>query len=194
MDWDAAVAPWRRCLVHVLSPRAPSAVVGSVGPCAVSASSFLSVPPFRPFPGCWHLAPSSANSPGFPPLLLCGRAAGMLCWGRRRWISSCFPQIPLAVPMCPSHVNQLTESHTAWVVEVLGLFFLVLLGGRLENCQDIVFNLRFMVTLRILQFEFLIQSSLNALEESLLTMFINPFVCINTNIFHTRLGTLELCD
>lgn len=49
-----------------------------------------------------------------------------------------------------------------------------------------------MVPLRILQFKFLVQSNLNTLAESQLTIFINPFVCISINIFHTWLETLVM--
>ena len=129
VDWEAVVVLQRRCLVHVLSCRASNALVGSVGPHTPSASSFLSILPFCPFPRCWHPTHCGANLPGFPPCPLHGRAAGMLCWGSQRWISRCFPQIPLAVLVSLSHMIQLMESRTAWVREILGLFFLVLLGG-----------------------------------------------------------------
>lgn len=114
--------------VHILSPRAANAIVRSVDPHAPSASSFPSVFPQCPFPGCWHLVLNNANSPGFPPGLLLGGAAGMLCWGSQRWISRCFSQIPLATPVSLLHMIQLMESNTAWVEEISGLFFLVLLG------------------------------------------------------------------
>lgn len=40
VGWMAAVVPWV-CLIHVLSCRAPSTVVGSVSPYIPSTSSFL---------------------------------------------------------------------------------------------------------------------------------------------------------
>lgn len=68
VDREAAVAPQRRCLHHIMSRRAPNTVVGSVSAQPPSASSFLSVLPFCPFPRRWHPAPCSANSPRFFPM------------------------------------------------------------------------------------------------------------------------------
>lgn len=62
------------------------------------------------------------------------------------------------------------------------------LTGKLSRC---IFNLRFMVILRILRFKFLMQ---NTLAEPPLTVLINPSVCISINTFQTQLETLELHD
>lgn len=82
-----------------------------------------------PFLGVGIPHPAVQIHRGFSPCLHHGKAAGMLCWGSQRWISRCFPQIPLAVLVSLLHMIQFMESHTAWVRAIPGLFFLVVLGG-----------------------------------------------------------------
>lgn len=61
-----------------------------------------------------------------------------------------------------------------------------------QEIVKILLLITFLVPLRILQFKFLVQSNLNTLAESQLTVFINPFVCISINIFHNQLETLVM--